>query len=97
MRMWNILRKMVMVLAVSFCLSKAMVPAIAAYAAAPTPTAVESQAADASSTQAGDDDGSFLLIMGGGLLLIILFAVIAAVSSVSAAVAIAANMDLDGE
>lgn len=93
MKMWNRLRKMMMVLAVMFCLGGAVAPAMTVYA--DTPAVQETQAVQ--TTGEDEDDGSFMLILGGGLLLIILFAVIAAVSTVSSAVAIAANMDIDGE
>ena len=82
-----------MVLAVMFCLGGAVAPAMTVYA--DTPAVQETQAVQ--TTGEDEDDGSFMLILGGGLLLIILFAVIAAVSTVSSAVAIAANMDIDGE
>lgn len=95
MNMRNRLRKMMMVLAVMFCLGGTAAPTITAYAE--TPVVQETQAVEAVQDQDAEDDGAFLIIMGGGLLLIILFAVIAAVSSVSAAVAVAANMDVDGE
>ncbi len=95
MNMWKTLRRMMMVLAVMFCLGGAAAPTMTAYA--DTPAVQETQAVQTAQDQGAEDDGAVLLILGGGLLLIILFAVIAAVSSVSAAVAVAANMDVDGE
>ena len=95
MKMWNRLRKMLMVLAVMFCLGGAVAPAMTVYA--DTPAVQETQAVQTTGEQDAEDDGAVLMILGGGLLLIILFAVIAAVSTVSAAVAVAANMDVDGD
>ena len=43
-----------------------------------------------------DEETFFFLMMGGGLLIII-FAVVAAMSTVSSSIAVAANMDVDGE
>ena len=53
---------------------------------------------DRSSTDAAkeDEETFFFLMMGGGLLIII-FAVVAAMSTVSSSIAVAANMDVDGE
>lgn len=65
----------------------AVVPAMECYAA-------ETQAAVSA---AGENESIFFfLIMGGGLL-IILFAVVVAIATVSSAVSVAANMDVDGD
>lgn len=97
-------RKMLTLMAVTFCLSGVVTPAIASYANAPASTeqvgvqsADGTQAVAAPQTQDGEDDGAVMLILGGGLLLIILFVVIATVSSVSAAVAVAGNMEVEEE
>lgn len=92
MNMWNTIRRIMMVLAVVFCLGGVAAPSMTVYA--DTPVVQEAQTAQG---QEAEDDGAVMLILGGGLLLIILFAVIAALASVSSAVVIAANMDLDGE
>lgn len=95
MNMWNTIRRIMMVLAVVFCLGGVAAPSMTVYA--DTPVVQESQVAQTTQGQEPEDDGAVMLILGGGLLLIILFAVIAALASVSSAVVIAANMDLDGE
>lgn len=92
MNMWNAIRRIMMVLAIVFCLGGVAAPAMTVYA--DTPVVQEAQTTQG---QAAEDDGAVMLILGGGLLLIILFAVIAALASVSSAIVIAANMDLDGE
>ncbi len=46
---------------------------------------------------ADSEEGAFLLILMGGALLIILFAVISAMATVSGAISVAVNMDVDGE
>lgn len=58
-------------------------------------TAVEVEAAAADS--ADSEESAFLLILMGGALLIILVAVISAMATVSGAISVAANMDVDGE
>ena len=52
---------------------------------------------DSQTTQAEDEESAFFLLFMGGGLLIILFAVISAMSTVSGAISIAVNMDVDGE
>lgn len=55
-------------------------------------------AAEAVTADSGDsEESAFLLILMGGALLIILFAVISAMATVSGAISIAVNMDVDGE
>ncbi len=91
-------KKILAVLAVCFCLSFLAVPAMKTYASS---IQTETQAAGAdtqvSAGETDEDQATFMIIMLGGGLLVILVAVIAAVSTVSSAVAVAANMDVDGE
>ncbi len=82
------IKYMLTVLAVCFCLSFMMVPARPAYA---------SGAQTAEETAAEEDEETFFFIMMGGALLIIITAVVTAVSMVSSSIAVAANMDVDGE
>ena len=54
------------------------------------------QTAETTDAAKEDEETFFFLMMGGGLLIII-FAVVAAMSTVSSSIAVAANMDVDGE
>ena len=54
------------------------------------------QTAETTGAAKEDEETFFFLMMGGGLLIII-FAVVAAMSTVSSSIAVAANMDVDGE
>ena len=54
------------------------------------------QTAETTDAANEDEETFFFLMMGGGLLIII-FAVVAAMSTVSSSIAVAANMDVDGE
>ncbi len=76
------------------CLTFAAVPAMEVHAATQTEQVAEG-AADTQSSST--DEEAFLMIMMGGALLIILFAVISAMATVSSSIAVAANMDVDGE
>ena len=73
-----------------FCLSLAALPAQEAYASG-TETAEETEDAKQ------EDEETFFFIMMGGALLIVIVAVVTAVSTVSSSIAVAANMDVDGE
>jgi hypothetical protein len=59
--------------------------------------AAQTAVQDSQTTQAEDEESAFFLLFMGGGLLIILFAVISAMSTVSGAISIAVNMDVDGE
>ena len=92
--MLNKLKK-VMIMVMMCLFMSAAVPAAEAYASqVQTETrAVQEEQAD----QAEDEESAFFLLMMGGGLLIILFAVISAMSTVSGAISVAVNMDVDGE
>lgn len=93
--MWKILKKTLLMFVMCLCMSAMAAPAMMAYAETvqqEEPVAVE-EAADS----ADSEESAFLLILMGGALLIILFAVISAMATVSGAVSIAVNMDVDGE
>ena len=68
-----------------------------AQAAAQIQPAAQTAVQDSQTTQAEDEESAFFLLFMGGGLLIILFAVISAMSTVSGAISIAVNMDVDGE
>ncbi len=93
------MKKMLAMLALCFCLSFMAAPAMESCASAvQTETAsAEQGTVSAADTSEDEDAAVFMIIMMGGGLLVILVAVIAAVSTVSSAVSIAANMDVDGE
>ena len=77
-------------------MSAVAAPAMTAYAAEIVQQ--EQPVAEAVTADSGDsEESAFLLILMGGALLIILFAVISAMATVSGAVSIAVNMDVDGE
>lgn len=94
--MFNLLKKALVTIMMCLCLSTAAVPAMEAQAAPQVQTEAQTQAA-AQTTQTEDDESAFFLLFMGGGLLIILFAVISAMSTVSGAISIAVNMDVDGE
>lgn len=73
-----------------FCLSLAALPAQEVYA---SDTGVVEKTEDAES----EDEETFFFILMGGALLIVIVAVVTAVSTVSSSIAVAANMDVDGE
>lgn len=91
--MIKILKKTLVMFMMCLCMSLAGVPATEAHAAA-----VQTETQAEQTTEAGDsEESAFLLILMGGALLIILFAVISAMATVSGAISIAVNMDVDGE
>lgn len=61
--------------------------------------AADDKAAEAAESEESDseEENAMFLIFMGGALLIITVAVVAAVSTVSSSIAVAANMDVDGE
>ncbi len=73
-----------------FCLFFAAVPAQEVRASG-TDTAEQTE-----ETEQEDEETFFFVLMGGALLIIIV-AVVTAVSTVSSSIAVAANMDVDGE
>lgn len=95
--MWNVLKKTLLMFAMCLCMSAVAAPAMTTYAA---PAQQEGQAVAgevATTGGAESEEGAFLLILMGGALLIILAAVISAMATVSGAISVAANMDVDGE
>lgn len=90
------LKKTLTAFMMCLCMSLVGAPATQAHAA---PIQAETQAVQTEQpVQAGDsEEGAFLLILMGGALLIILVAVISAMATVSGAISVAANMDVDGE
>ena len=92
-------KKMLLMVIMCLVLSAGTVPAMNAYAETETvQTDAQNGAQTAETTDAAkeDEETFFFLMMGGGLLIII-FAVVAAMSTVSSSIAVAANMDVDGE
>jgi len=94
MKVFGSLRRVLVVLMMSLCLTCVAAPAVECYAAA---TQVETQVAEAEATTANEDEEVFFFLMMGGALLIILFAVTVSIATFSSSVAVAANMDVDGE
>lgn len=85
-------KQVLAMLIMCLCLTFTAAPAMEAYAV------TENQVVETATTEsAGSDEEAFLMIMMGGALLIILFAVISAMATVSSSIAVAANMDVDGE
>lgn len=76
-----------------FCLFFAAVPAQEVRASG-TDTAEQTE--ETEETEQEDEETFFFVLMGGALLIIIV-AVVTAVSTVSSSIAVAANMDVDGE
>ncbi len=68
-----------------------------AEAAAPIQAEAQIVPEEPATESADSEEGAFLLILMGGALLIILFAVISAMATVSGAISVAVNMDVDGE
>lgn len=94
--MWKILKRTFLMLVMCLCMSAVAAPAMTVYAAETVQQ--EQPVAEAVTADSGDsEESAFLLILMGGALLIILFAVISAMATVSGAVSIAVNMDVDGE
>ena len=86
----NYIRRFLAALMLCFCLTLAALPAQEAYASG-TETAEETEDAKQ------EDEETFFFIMMGGALLIVIVAVVTAVSTVSSSIAVAANMDVDGQ
>lgn len=84
------IKYMLAVLLTCFCLAFVAVPAQTIYASG---TQTEEVAAETGN----EDEETFFFIMMGGALLVIIVAVVTAVSTVSSSIAVAANMDVDGE
>lgn len=95
--MFNLLKKTLAMAVMCLCLSTAAVPAMEAQAAPQVQSEAQTAVQGSQTTQAEDDESAFFLLFMGGGLLIILFAVISAMSTVSGAISIAVNMDVDGE
>ncbi len=92
------IRQILEALMICFCLMLTAVPAQTAYAAAAQQAEVQTEGAQPAAEGSEDQDQeTFFFIMMGGALLIIIVAVVAAVSTVSSSIAVAANMDVDGE
>lgn len=93
--MLNILKKTLLMFVMCLCMSVGVAPA--AEAAAPIQAEAQIVPEEPAAESADSEEGAFLLILMGGALLIILFAVISAMATVSGAISIAVNMDVDGE
>lgn len=94
--MWNILKKTLMMFVMCLCVSAAAAPVMTVYGET---VQQEGQVAaeEVAAEGADSEESAFLLILMGGALLIILFAVISAMATVSGAISVAVNMDVDGE
>lgn len=95
--MLNMLKKALITVMTCLCLSLAAVPPVETYAEAAVQTETQAAQEGQAAAQASDDESAFFLLFMGGGLLIILFAVISAMSTVSGAISVAVNMDVDGE
>ena len=94
--MWKILKRTLMMFVMCLCMYSVEAPVMTAHAE--SILQVEQIVADAVTADSADsEESAFLLILMGGALLIILFAVISAMATVSGAISIAVNMDVDGE
>ncbi len=94
--MWKILKRTLMMFVMCLCMYSVAAPVMTAHAE--TIQQEEQIVADAVTADSADsEESAFLLILMGGALLIILFAVISAMATVSGAISIAVNMDVDGE
>ena len=94
--MWEILKRTLMMFVMCLCMYSVAAPVMTAHAE--TIQQEEQIVADAVTADSADsEESAFLLILMGGALLIILFAVISAMATVSGAISIAVNMDVDGE
>ncbi len=92
------MKRVLAVWMVCFCLMFAAAPAGTAYASENAAAAqTEEKAGETAETDSDGDEEAFLFLMLGGALLVIIVAVISAVSTVSGAISVAANMDVDGE
>jgi len=90
------LKKTLLMFAMCLCMWAVAAPAMTAYAET-VQQEEQAVAEEVAADSADSEESAFLLILMGGALLIILFAVISAMATVSGAVSIAANMDVDGE
>lgn len=95
--MMNMLKKALVTVMMCLCLSVAAVPAMETQGAVQAQTETQAASEGQAAAQTGDDESAFFLLFMGGGLLIILFAVISAMSTVSGAISVAVNMDVDGE
>ena len=95
--MLNMLKKALVTIMTCLCLTLAAVPAVETCAAVQTQTETQAAQEGQAAAQTSDDESAFFLLFMGGGLLIILFAVISAMSTVSGAISVAVNMDVDGE
>ena len=94
--MWKILKRTLMMFVMCLCMYSVAAPVMTAHAE--TIQQEEQIVADAVTADSADSkESAFLLILMGGVLLIILFAVISAMATVSGAISIAVNMNVDGE
>lgn len=94
--MWKILKRTLMMFVMCLCMYSVAAPVMTAHAESIQQE--EQIVADAVTADSADsEESAFLLILMGGALLIILFAVISAMATVSGAISIAVNMDVDGE
>lgn len=96
------LKRMILMVVMCLILSTGAVPMMDAYAETVQTETVQAEVPDGvqpaeNSDQAKEDEETFFFLMMGGGLLIIIFAVVAAMSTVSSSIAVAANMDVDGE
>lgn len=96
------LKRMILMMGMCLVLSAGAVPVMNTYAETEQAEVVQTvvpdgaQPVENSNSTKEDEETFFFLMMGGGLLIII-FAVVAAMSTVSSSIAVAANMDVDGE
>lgn len=93
--MLNVLKKTLLMFVMCLCMSVGVAPAVEA--AAPIQAEAQIVPEEPAAESADSEEGAFLLILMGGALLIILFAVISAMATVSGAISVAVNMDVDGE
>ena len=93
--MLNVLKKILLMFVICLCMSVGV--AATAEAAAPIQAEAQIVPEEPATESADSEEGAFLLILMGGALLIILFAVISAMATVSGAISVAVNMDVDGE
>lgn len=96
------LKRMILMAVMCLVLSAGAFPAMNTYAETVQTENVQTEAPDGaqpveSDDLAKEDEETFFFLMMGGGLLIIIFAVVAAMSTVSSSIAVAANMDVDGE
>lgn len=96
--MWRILKKTLLMFAMCLSMFAAAGPVMTAHAETVQQAEQPVAEAEAAAADSGDsEESAFLLILMGGALLIILFAVISAMATVSGAISVAVNMDVDGE